>query len=164
MFDENDGFFDHLVPPLPAADPAAGGSTVSTAQEFYTVTGTNSDSFTPGPYGLGPRVPFLAISPWSKGGWVCSEVFDHTSIIRFIERRFGVAEPHISAWRRAVCGDLTSAFDFAQRQSSVPALPSTAAYVPPDDKRHPSYYPAPPAMGSLPAQEPGVRLEALQFK
>jgi phospholipase C len=157
MFDENDGFFDHLVPPLPAADPAAGGSTVSTSEEFYTDTGTNSDSFTPGPYGLGPRVPFLAISPWSRGGWVCSEVFDHTSIIRFIERRFGVTEPHISAWRRAICGDLTSAFDFAQRHSSVPALPSTAGYVPPDNHRHPSYFPVPPATGSLPAQEPGVR-------
>jgi phospholipase C len=66
MFDENDGFFDHLVPPLPASVPAAGGSTVSTAEEFYAGT-----KFTPGPYGLGPRVPFLAISPWSRGGWVC---------------------------------------------------------------------------------------------
>jgi phospholipase C len=159
MFDENDGFFDHVVPPIPANEPTAGGSTVSTAEEFYTEANvaTNADSFTPGPYGLGPRVPFLAISPWSRGGWVCSEVFDHTSIIRFIERRFGVAEPHISAWRRAICGDLTSAFDFAQRHSSVPALPPTAAYVPPDNQRHPSYYPVPPALGSLPGQEPGVR-------
>ncbi len=159
MFDENDGFFDHVVPPLPANDPAAGGSTVSTAEEFYTTANqaTNADSFVVGPYGLGPRVPFLAISPWSRGGWVCSEVFDHTSIIRFIERRFGVNEPHISAWRRAICGDLVNAFDFAQRDQSVPTLPSTAAYVPPDDQRHPSYYPVPPAVGSLPAQEPGVR-------
>jgi phospholipase C len=159
MFDENDGFFDHLVPPLPANDPAAGGSTVSTAEEFYTATqaATNADSFVLGPYGLGPRVPFLAVSPWSRGGWVCSEVFDHTSIIRFIERRFGVNEPHISAWRRAISGDLVSAFDFAQRDRAVPTLPSTAAYVPPDNQRHPSYYPVPPAVGSLPAQEPGVR-------
>jgi phospholipase C len=102
-------------------------------------------------------VPFLAVSPWSRGGWVCSEVFDATSIIRFIERRFGVDEPHITPWRRAVCGDLTSAFDFTQRNVSVPALPSTAGYVPPDDQRHPSYYPVPPTAGSLPAQEPGVR-------
>src|SRR5215475_4483616 len=157
MFDENDGFFDHMVPPIPAADPAAGGSTVSTAGEFYADTGTNSESFSPGPYGLGPRVPFLAISPWSRGGWVCSEVFDHTSIIRFIEQRFGVHEPHISPWRRAICGDLTSAFDFAQRRSHVPALPSTDAYVPPDNQRHPDYIPVPPASGSLPVQEPGVR-------
>jgi len=157
MFDENDGFFDHLVPPLPASAPAAGGSTVSTAGEFYTSTGTNADSFTPGPYGLGPRVPFLAISPWSRGGWVCSEVFDATSIIRFIERRFGVDEPHISDWRRAISGDLTSAFDFEQRDASVPSLPPVAAYVPPDDQRHASYYPVPPAEGSIPAQERGVR-------
>ena len=157
MFDENDGFFDHVVPPLPASDPAAGGSTVSVAEELYTDTGTNSSSFTPGPYGLGPRVPLLAVSPWSRGGWVCSEVFDHTSVIRFIEQRFGPNEPHISAWRRAICGDLTTAFDFGQRNSSVPSLPSTAAYVPPDDQRHDSYYPTPPAAGSLPAQEPGVR-------
>ncbi|HUN35309.1 MAG TPA: phospholipase C, phosphocholine-specific [Trebonia sp.] len=157
MFDENDGFFDHVIPPLPASAAAAGGSTVSTAGEFYVDTGTNADSFTPGPYGLGPRVPFLAISPWSRGGWVCSEVFDATSIIRFIERRFGVSEPHISAWRRAICGDLTSAFDFEQRNASVPSLPSTAGYVPPDDQRHASYYPVPPATGSLPVQEPGVR-------
>jgi phospholipase C len=159
MFDENDGFFDHMVPPLPAATTDTGGSTVSTAEEFYTATqaATNADSFTLGPYGLGPRVPFLAVSPWSRGGWVCSEVFDHTSIIRFIERRFGVNEPHISAWRRAISGDLVSAFDFAQRDRSVPALPSTAAYVPPDNQRHPSYYPVPPAAGALPAQEQGVR-------
>ncbi|HTU76243.1 MAG TPA: phospholipase C, phosphocholine-specific [Trebonia sp.] len=157
MFDENDGFFDHLVPPLPAGSAAAGGSTVSTAQEFYTPTGTNSNSFTAGPYGLGPRVPLLAISPWSRGGWVCSEVFDHTSVIRFIERRFGVDEPHVSAWRRAISGDLTSAFDFEQREASVPSLPSTAAYAPPDDQRHDSYYPVPPAAGSMPVQERGVR-------
>jgi len=152
MFDENDGFFDHVVPPIPANSPATGGSTVSTAQEFYA-----GSAFPPGPYGLGPRVPFLAISPWSRGGWVCSEVFDHTSVIRFIGRRFGVSEPHISEWRRAICGDLTSAFDFAQRTASVPSLPSTAGYVPPDNQRHGSYFPVPPATGSMPAQEPGVR-------
>jgi phospholipase C len=135
MFDENDGFFDHLVPPVPVNDPAAGGSTVSTAGEFYTAANnaTNAEQFTPGPYGLGIRVPMLVISPWSKGGWVSSELFDHTSIIRFVEKRFGVIEPHISPWRRAICGDLTSAFDFTRQSSSVPPLPSTAAYVPPDD-------------------------------
>ena len=62
---------------------------------------------------MGPRVPMLVVSPWSHGGWVNSQVFDHTSVIRFLEARFGVAEPNISAWRRAVAGDLTSAFDFA---------------------------------------------------
>jgi phospholipase C len=81
------------------------------------------------PYGLGPRVPMLAISPWSRGGWVNSQVFDHTSVIRFIEQRFGVAEPNISAWRRAVCGDLTSVFDFTRPDDSdfLHLLPDTTA-------------------------------------
>ena len=65
------------------------------------------------PIGLGPRVPMIIVSPWTQGGWVCSQVFDHTSVLRFLEVRFGVEEPNISAWRRAVCGDLTAAFDFS---------------------------------------------------
>ena len=59
------------------------------------------------------------VSPWSKGGWADSETFDHTSVIRFLEKRFGVHEPNISPWRRAVCGDLTSAFDFGLRETEV---------------------------------------------
>src|SRR5271163_2225281 len=156
-YDETGGFFDHLPPPLPPFHPAQGHSTVSTFGEGKDHTGHKAANQGIHPIGLGMRVPGIMVSPWSRGGWVCSEVFDHTSIIRFIERRFGVNEPHISAWRRAICGDLVSAFDFAQRDRSVPTLPSTAAYVPPDDQRHPSYYPVPPALGSLPAQEPGVR-------
>jgi phospholipase C len=154
-YDENDGFFDHAVPPFPPASREQGLSTVSTAGEFYAGGG----GFDAGVYGLGIRVPMLAISPWSRGGWVCSQTFDHTSIIRFLERRFGVREPNISAWRRAVSGDLTSAFDFAGggRDERPPRLPDTAAYAPPDRERHADYRPAPPATPSLPAQEPGLR-------
>ena len=148
-YDENDGFFDHVVPPY----PTAGQSTVDTAGELYPGSASNPA----GPYGLGQRVPMLVVSPWSKGGWVCSEVFDHTSIIRFIESRFGVAEPNISPWRRAICGDLTSAFDFARTDSRVPTLPDTDGYAPPDRKRHPDYVPAVPANQSLPKQERGLR-------
>ncbi len=79
------------------------------------------------PYGLGRRVPLYVLSPWSRGGWVNSQVFDHTSVIRFLEARFGVAEPNISPWRRAVCGDLTTAFDFnTPNDTPFPkALPAT---------------------------------------
>ncbi len=99
----------------------------------------------------------MVISPWSTGGWVCSETFDHTSILRFLEKRFGVREPQISPWRRAVCGDLTSAFDFGRQQPTVPTLPGTAAYVPPDRVRHPDYVPTPPTTGAVPQQEKGTR-------
>jgi len=73
----------------------------------------------------------IVVSPWSKGGWVCSEVFDHTSIIRFMEQRFRVMEPNISPWRRSVCGDLTSAFDFDNPNTSLGRLASTTAYAAP---------------------------------
>jgi phospholipase C len=155
-FDENDGFFDHVVPPVPANDPSGAGSTVPVTEEWYDLP-ESVNTYPAGWYGLGPRVPMLVISPWSRGGWVNSEVFDHTSLIQFIEQRFGVIEPHISPWRRSVCGDLTSALDFAQSNPSVPGLPSTAAYVPPDSQRHPDYVPVPPAEGSMPSQESGLR-------
>ena len=99
----------------------------------------------------------LVVSPWSKGGYVCSETLDHTSILRFMERRFGVQETNISPWRRAICGDLTSAFDFSRKDSRPAALPDTDDYEPPDRERHPDYKPVPPAAGDMPKQERGLR-------
>jgi phospholipase C len=158
MFDENDGFFDHMVPATPPQSRMEGISTVGTANELFTGSSSYPASvYTPGPYGLGVRVPMIVISPWSKGGWVDSEVFDHTSLIRFIERRFGVMEPNITPWRRAVTGDLTSAFNFASPNDATVALPSTASYEPPNQNRYPDYVPTPPSNQALPEQEPGTR-------
>lgn len=136
-YDENDGFFDHVVPPLPPKSAAQGRSTVDVSLDVFEGSAKHREGF----YGLGPRVPMLVVSPWSKGGFVCSETFDHTSVIRFMERRFGVHEPNISPWRRAVCGDLTSAFDFSRTDSRPARLPDTDAYEPPDRERHPDYRP-----------------------
>jgi phospholipase C len=123
-YDEADGSFDHIVPPTVPQTAAHGASTVSIENEIVTTSTPN------GPIGLGTRVPFVAISPWSKGGYVNSQVFDHTSVIQFIEKRFGVFERNISPWRRAVTGDLTSVFNFVN-PNDVPAnLPSTDAYLP----------------------------------
>src|SRR5262249_33575984 len=77
-----------------------------------------------GPVGLGPRVPLIIISPFSRGGFVSSDVFDHTSLLRFIEARFGAEVPNLSAWRRATCGDLTSALHCAAPDTSLPGLRS----------------------------------------
>ncbi|MFD9813310.1 phosphocholine-specific phospholipase C [Streptomyces sp. NPDC059080] len=152
-YDENDGYFDHVLPPFPPASADQGNSTVDTALDHF----PGNIAYAAGPYGLGQRVPMLVISPWSTGGYVCSEVFDHTSVIRFMERRFGVEEPNISPWRRAICGDLTSAFDFTLQDTAPAALPGTGAYEPPDKDRHDSYVPRPPATPALPKQEPGSR-------
>lgn len=151
-YDENDGFFDHVVPPYPPIDANQGLSTVDPNPDLY--TGSKAAH---GAYGLGQRVPMLVVSPWSTGGYTCSEVFDHTSIIRFMESRFGVHEPNISPWRRAICGDLTSAFDFGTAATRPATLPDTSAYEPPDNKRHPDYVPTPPAVGKVPVQERGRR-------
>jgi phospholipase C len=157
-FDEAGGFFDHVVPPVPPMHAGQGKSTVSTVNEIHPGTAEK----VAGPYGLGTRVPTVIVSPWSKGGWVCSEVFDHTSIIRFIEKRFGVQEPNISPWRRSVCGDLTSALDFTKPSTQGVRLPGVAAYAAPQaDMANSQLYPnAPltvPTPGVMPTQEPGLR-------
>jgi phospholipase C len=152
-YDENDGLFDHVVPPVPPASREEGLSMVDTTHDIF----PGDKKHEAGPYGLGVRVPMIVISPWSKGGWVDSEVFDHTSMIRFMEARFGVHEPNITPWRRAICGDLTSAFDFTEPNDAAMSLPTTIAYEPPDNKRYPDYKPTPPAQQSIPSQEPGTR-------
>lgn len=146
-YDENDGFFDHVPAPIPATSPRWGASTVTTAGE----------AFGDEPVGLGVRVPVLAVSPWSRGGFVCSEVFDHTSVLRFLEKRFGVAEPNISPWRRAVTGDLTGMFDFAHASGDLPALPPTAGYRAAVAAAKARPAPMPPAEGMRAVQEPGQR-------
>lgn len=82
------------------------------------------------PWGLGPRVPMYIISPWSKGGWVDSQVADHTSVGQFLEKRFNIHIDAISPWHRSVCSDLTSAFDFQNPNDPVfPKLPDTSAFA-----------------------------------
>jgi phospholipase C len=156
-YDENDGFFDHVVPPTPPQTRAQGLSTVELTDEIF----AGNSKFPAGPYGLGMRVPMLVISPWSRGGWVNSEVFDHTSLIRFIEARFGSASlsaKNMTPWRTAVSGDLTSAFDFVHCGAvAASPLPGIASYAPMDNSRHPDYSPVPPEQQATPFQENGTR-------
>jgi phospholipase C len=118
-YDENGGFFDHVPPPTPSQ---------GTAGEYLTVSPLPSDaSGVAGPIGLGFRVPMLVVSPFSRGGFVCKETFDHTSTLRFLEKRFGAEVPNLTSWRRSVTGDLTGAFNFASVNASVPSLPQPSA-------------------------------------
>ena len=147
-YDENDGFFDHVPGPIPALTPARGMSNVATHGESYEGQAV----------GLGVRVPLIVVSPWSRGGWVNSQVFDHTSVIRFLERRFDVMEPNISPWRRMVTGDLTSMFDFSGRDpAALGALPDTSGALARVTAEAMLPAPVVPANGALPAQEPGRR-------
>ena len=138
-YDENDGQFDHVAPPTP--EPG-------TADEF--IDGQ--------PIGLGFRVPCLMISPWSRGGYVCSRTFDHTSVLRLIEARFGVEIANLSAWRRATCGDLTATFDFSSPRLDLPTLPETEQALARAERSAMELpRPAPPAVQTRATQEPGTR-------
>ncbi len=167
MYDENDGFFDHAPPPAaPSRDASGavrGGSTVDATAEYH-LNHTDSEKTSERPelngrpYGLGPRVPLWIISPWSRGGYVNSQVCDHTSVIRFLETRFGVKETNISAWRRAVCGDLTSCFDFKTPNDTPAAqLPETASTAAKAAALPGRTIPPTPAQPSAPKQADGVR-------
>jgi len=125
-YDENDGYYDH-IPPFVAPDPrdpntgkCSEGVNV-TGVEFVKLEnelaeGINKKEARGGPIGLGFRVPMIIASPWSRGGKVCSQVFDHTSSLQFLEeflnKKFNkqIRQTNISEWRRTVCGNLTSAF------------------------------------------------------
>jgi phospholipase C len=120
-YDENGGFFDHVAPAT--APPGTPGEYV-TAPTVPDPTAIGSPATT-GPIGLGFRVPMLIISPFSRGGFVSSDLFDHTSVLRFLETRFGAEVPNLSAWRRATVGDLTSALNLKKPDQSIPNLPPT---------------------------------------
>jgi phospholipase C len=106
-YDENDGLFDHVVPPTAP-------------------TGTAGEYIDGLPIGAGFRVPCIIVSPWTQGGWIASETFDHTSVLQFLETLTGVTIPNITAWRRATFGNLASAFG-APTFGFPPSLPDTKA-------------------------------------
>ncbi|MGW4487326.1 alkaline phosphatase family protein [Amycolatopsis sp. NPDC004368] len=106
------GFFDHVVPPIPEVGTA----------------GERAPGIKPG---MGGRVPFVLVSPWTRGGFVNSEVFDHTSTIQLLEEwTKSLGKPAISKnindWRRSVSGNLLSAIDFSNFDTSFPKLPKPA--------------------------------------
>lgn len=125
-YDENDGYFDH-VPPFVAPhshkdDTGKVSKDIDTRVEFVTLAQEQERNNFPepdtaeSPIGLGYRVPMVVASPWSRGGWVNSEVFDHTSSLQFLEHFIHqktskrITETNISQWRRTICGDMTSIF------------------------------------------------------
>ena len=139
-YDENDGQFDHVAPPTPER---------GTPDEF--VHGL--------PVGLGFRVPCMVISPFSRGGHVCGQTFDHTSTLKLLEARFGVEVPNLSKWRRETVGDLTSAFGFGvPADLTLPHLPETTEALRKATYRADTLSaPTVPDLQTLPRQEPGSR-------
>ncbi|WP_242204268.1 phosphocholine-specific phospholipase C [Aestuariivivens insulae] len=123
-YDENDGYFDH-VPPFVAPHPEQKHKTskgIDVTSEYITMEdelekrGVKPENARETPVGMGYRVPMVVASPWSRGGWVNSEVCDLTSPLQFMEKFLAkktgktIKETNISSWRRAISGDMTSAF------------------------------------------------------
>ncbi|GAA4341187.1 phospholipase C, phosphocholine-specific [Pigmentiphaga soli] len=167
-FDENDGLFDHLPPPaVPSYDAGGklmGASTVPLDGEYFSDpagayrNAADTISGATRPWGLGPRVPMYVVSPWSRGGWVCSQAFDHTSMGRFLEQRFDIKIDAISPWHRAVCGDLTTAFDFTTpNDAAFPELPDSSNFSAVEAQQKTLPRADPPAVPQALYQEPGVR-------
>jgi phospholipase C len=156
-YDEGGQFYDHHWVPLPPSSPADGKSTVTTMGELLPVAQQGLPAGTP--YGLGFRVPLVIVSPWTRGHLVYSEVCDHTSVIKFVEKRFKVKCPNVSPWRRAIVGDLSAAFDWANPDFTWPALPSTERNVNASAWQC-AHNPPPklPLFQKMPVQEPGSRV------
>jgi phospholipase C len=119
-YDEGGGYFDHVPPPQVDA------------------------------YGLGFRVPTFVISPWVKRGYMSGQLYEHSSILKFTERRFGL--PSLASMNHQFdistpgenneaangrprgpaapprdglmqLGDFYEAFDFSQDPNYYPRLP-----------------------------------------
>jgi len=139
-YDEHDGYFDHVLPAAP--EP------------------TVTSEFIGGlPTGPGSRVPMIVCSPWTRGGYVDSNSYDHTSVLRFLETWTGVRAPNITSWRRSLTGDLTAAFDFGHPDFSVPSLPDTVPLIAQSEaeKSFPSVTPPAEGAQAMPGQEAGTR-------
>jgi len=132
-YDENGGWFDHVPPPI--APPGTPGEYAGTT-----------------PIGLGFRVPTIVASPFTRGGRVDSTVFDHTSVLRLLETRFGVEVPNLSAWRRETCGDLADVLDFSDPDVTVPELPDTSDLPARSEACRALPKAGPPVVQSLPLQ------------
>jgi phospholipase C len=142
-YDENDGWFDHVPPPTaPAGTPGE-----------YLTGGTQRPA---GPLGLGFRVPALVISPFSRGGRIATETFDHTSQLKLIAERFGVEVPNVSPWRRAAVGDLTSALLGGHQHGHLPMLP-TPSLTPPKFEGYCSVFSQETESGGAPPRVPLVQ-------
>jgi phospholipase C len=187
-YDENDGYFDH-IPPFAAPnpdDPETGlvSQGIDAGVEYVTLEQDrkrrSAGAARESSIGLGYRVPMVIASPWSRGGNVCSQTFDHTSVLQFLERLLTrktgkpIRETNVSQWRRAVCGDLSSAFQSAREaKTAVPPFPDRDAFIEEIHKAQFKGLPAgykrlteeeieavrrdPRSSPSLPPQEKGIR-------
>lgn len=110
-YDDSDGWYDHVMPPIvnrsnvPSADALTGpGSCGGPPKDGYQ-----------GRCGLGPRLPLIIVSPFSKTNFVDHSVTDQTSILRFIEENWSLGTIGNGSFD-AAAGSLDNMFDFSSKK------------------------------------------------
>ena len=128
-YDEHGGFFDHVSPPLIQTNPP---------------TGITYDSFA----SLGPRTPAYILSPFVKPGRCVRDIFDHTSVLKFIGEKFANSSysPEVDA--RPV-SSLSAALTFDSPISTPPPAPDTSDYLSRQPKSNPYTVRIPPPDNDL---------------
>jgi phospholipase C len=107
-YDEHGGFYDHVPPPA--------------APKPDNIAPMLQPGDTPGAFDrYGIRVPTIVLSPYVKAHSVSHTVYDHTSILKFIENRFAL--PSLTH-RDAVADPMLGMFDFTTMSRPHPILPA----------------------------------------
>jgi phospholipase C len=107
-YDEHGGYFDHVIPP-PALKPDNVLPLISPGETLYE-----------GFQRYGFRVPTVVVSPYAKKDYVSSMVYDHTSILAFIEKKFNLP---FMTFRDANANDMMDFIDVEAMEKKRPTFP-----------------------------------------
>jgi phospholipase C len=126
LYDDSDGWYDHVYPPLVNASALGALPSSSDALTGMGQCGVPLTGAVLGRCGYGPRMPFLVISPFARRNYVDHTVTDQTSVLRFIEDNFELGRIDPPPGRSVaeggsfdqIAGSLNSLFDFEGRSDS----------------------------------------------
>ncbi len=130
LYDEHGGYYDHVPPPaavapddVPGLSPFERYPVLSLFRHAafgkkITANDTGPRTYTR----LGFRVPAVIVSPYARRDYVSTLDFDHTAILRLIQRKWNL--PPLTA-RDAAAADLLDALDFRAEPAFLvpPQLP-----------------------------------------
>jgi phospholipase C len=160
-YDDTDGWYDQQMSPILVQSQTALDSLSGTDQcgaNPARVPTSTSGASEEARCGLGPRMPFLVISPWARPNFVDNQIIDQSSIARFIEDDFGLGRIGDGS-TDAIAGSITPVFDFSQRPNPVllldPVTGEPVRHLPPAAELA-AYSQGPVGAGGPPKGEPGA--------
>ncbi len=108
VWDDSDGLYDHVLPPLVNAS-----NTVQDARTGVNECGQSAPGAYQGRCGYGPRLPFIAVSPYARRNFVDHTLTDQTSVMRFIEDNWSLGRVGDQSFD-AIAGSIENMFDFSR--------------------------------------------------